>query len=144
MADNYLERKMEELRDGGRRVVRVVSNPAGTLVVKFPFASVLVIARKADERTALLLSRLTSTGAKVGLAGADADAARRVAKARGATFVPQTDAEAARAMFAGIVAEPELVLYDEGDDGIRACVGERTLALGSDVEKALLRLLFEI
>lgn len=141
MADNYLERKMEERREGGRQVVRVVSNPTGTLVVRFPFGRALVYAQKPDERTALLLSRLASSGCKMGLASADGDSARRIARARGAMYVPTSDAAAARTMFAAIVGEPE-VIFDDSAVGIMASVGDGEFAnLGKDVEKALLRLL---
>ena len=114
---------MEERRDGSRRTVRVVSNPTGTLVVRFPFASALVHSAQPDERTALLLGRLISTGCKVGLASADRDAARRIAKARGAMYVPGDDAEAARAMFSAIVSAPDVEFY-ESEDGIRVRMSE--------------------
>lgn len=144
MADNYLERKMEEHREGGRRIVRVVQNAAGTLVVKFPFATAFVYAEAPGECTALLLSRLTSTGCRVGLASADGEAARRVAKARGVMHVPETDEKKARSLFAAIVAEPEVVFH-VSEAGISATVGKGTmLSLGTDVEKALLRLLCEL
>lgn len=144
MADNYLERKMEERREGSRRIVRVVQNPPGTLLVDFPFAAVMVYADCPDERTALLLSRLSSTGCKVGLASADRAAARRLAKARGVMYVPETDIDKALELFTGIAARPDVVIFDT-DGALSAIVGPgEPLPLGTDVEKALLRLLLSL
>ncbi|MDE6134074.1 MAG: hypothetical protein K2F79_00670 [Muribaculaceae bacterium] len=137
MADNYLERKMEEHRSGHvARQVRLMRNPAGTLLVSFPYKSAFVYAEKADEIASGLVALLRSTGCRVGIASPDKDACRRISKAKDAYFIPADTAAGAFAMHCELHGSPDLSFNISG--GIIHIGGK---ALGDDPEKALLRLL---
>lgn len=140
MADNYLERKMEELRNGtSHKISRVNSNPPGTIIMKFPYKCVFVFSDD-SEITPELLVRVRSSGCKVGFAGTDMARAKTIAKAKNVAFVPADNHESALELFESISGKTDLCIT-VADGAATLQSGTSPVDLGSDCETILLNLL---
>ena len=92
MADNYLERKMEEYRSGnlGRRTVRsgsVSTLPKGKIVVDFPQRIVIVVG-DCDAISRCVVSRFISAGCKTAFCSVDRKGGTALSQSFGARFYP--------------------------------------------------------
>ena len=92
MADNYLERKMEEYRSGnlGRRTVRSGSAstlPKGKIVVDFPQRIVIVVG-DCDAISRCVVSRFISAGCKTAFCSVDRKGGAALSQSFGARFYP--------------------------------------------------------
>ncbi|MDE6131197.1 MAG: hypothetical protein K2F74_06365 [Muribaculaceae bacterium] len=95
MADNYLERKMEDYRRGSnatRRVLTHSGDTPGTLRLKLRPRPVLIYGAQPCHESLVVL--LTGAGFRVAITSADAAWGQKTAQRTGALFVPDgTDAE---------------------------------------------------
>lgn len=98
MADNYLERKMEEYRRGKTAAPRRRIIPSGAVrpQVTVPLGDVTVLVAGADEP---LVTAFANAGAAVRFCNAAGDGAalsagRRLAERTGARYLPFSEAEA--------------------------------------------------
>lgn len=96
MADNYLEKKMEEHRRGGAPAYRRKLTPRGTVpgqwLLSFPVKSVLLpdIDRCPEpEMARKIIRQLAGIGFRVSFSCADSRAGSRIAQECGARFIPQ-------------------------------------------------------
>lgn len=89
MADNYLEKKMEDYRKGPSRAVRSDRKTlsAGGVIEKVPQLRLLYFGSLSDS-SAIVVSRLCALGLKVAFTGPNSAEGRRFAQATGALFVP--------------------------------------------------------
>lgn len=100
MADNYLERRMEDYRSGKLgRTVRTVNSSHGVIgdgrgfVVEFPPMRILVISRALSLLALEVVKTARSVGCRVALLSDERKGGTAAAQTYGARFYPAMDAE---------------------------------------------------
>lgn len=111
MADNYIEKKMEEHRSGGRPSYRPRLTPRGTrpgewLVLFTPCQIYIPDFDPLQPFSSLLIKELAGAGFKVSLSCADIHLGSRMAETLGARFLP-----------AGMPPEPDAIHLTATDSG---------------------------
>jgi hypothetical protein len=127
MADNYLERKMEEHRNGGapgyrHRLTATGARP-GTVTFPFPVRRIVVamtdsVAGNDYARTLrnALVKMLAATGCKVAFTETDATERNRIAQSLGGCGVAPNDVSVVKARWEGIDAT--ITLDGNADGGV--------------------------
>lgn len=145
MADNYLERKMEEYRSGslGRRTVRSVSStvlPKGKIAVDFPQRTVIVVG-ECDVISRGIVSRFVSAGCKTAFCSVDRKAGATLAQSFGARFYPvrNIDRESFVEMVDDVTSHwgrPDTLIVnsDNRSDGLTKILDDKTIAGFYDAE----------
>jgi hypothetical protein len=115
MADNYLERKMEEHRNGGapgyrHRVTATGARP-GTVTFPFPVRRIVVVTADGTTQQATvvalrnaLVKSLVATGCKVAFTDDDITTRNRIAQSLGACGVASADIDIVKTRWEGIDA----------------------------------------
>lgn len=119
MADNYLEKKMEEHQRGGvpgyalRRTMS--GRKAGFAMLPFDVATALVFFTECDAVVQALTRELRETGCKVALAGPDSKSWISFANSLGCASVAECDYDAAFSKISAKWNEPELRIRYNGE-----------------------------
>lgn len=97
MADNYLERKMDEYRQGAQRTTRYTSPTVGTSTACLgQTAFVYCATTDGYSKLAAVVQALRDAGCRVDFVCTDVALGRKIAQGSGARHFPMSDVELAR------------------------------------------------
>ena len=96
MADNYLEKRMEDHARGRDSLHYVAARPKGSVSMRMPARKVFAVGRIESEYASRIVSSLVASGVKVAFSGSDYRVGTLLAQKLGARFVDAEPAEAMR------------------------------------------------
>lgn len=144
MADNYLEKKMEDYRRRGGAsqtsgaTRRASSLKAGQVAVTFPRRCVFISTATVSPVTSAVVATLRSLGHAVTLnCHTDIASARGLTRAHGATFDPSADTEAAMEADArrrGVAIDARVDILD---DGVRLTLSPSDVPVSHTIDTSL-------
>ena len=96
MADNYLEKRMEDHARGRDSLHYVAARPKGSVSMRMPARKVFAVGHVESEYASRIVSSLVASGVKVAFSGSDYRGGTLLAQKLGARFVDAEPEEAMR------------------------------------------------